>query len=61
MATLTSVRLVVTVTVGFTVSTVKLVEPPEPRLPLFSCQLLAVTLTEPVTPSSALLPVKVAV
>ena len=61
LATLTSVRLLVTVTVGFTVSTVKLVEPPDPALPLFSCQLLAVTLTEPVTPSSALLPVKVAV
>ena len=59
--TLTSELLVVTVTVGVTVSTVKLVEPPDPALPLFSCQLLAVTLTEPVTPSSALLPVKVAV
>ena len=51
--TLTSELSVVTVTVGVTVSTVKLVEPPDPALPLFSCQLLAVTLTEPVTPSSA--------
>ena len=44
--TLTSELSVVTVTVGVTVSTVKLVEPPEPALPLFSCQLLAVTPTE---------------
>ena len=50
----------VQVSVGVTVSTVKLVEPPDPALPLFSCQLLAVTLTEPV-PSVLDAPVQVAV
>ena len=42
VATLTSELPVVTATVGVAVSTVKLVEPPEPALPLFSCQVLAV-------------------
>ena len=52
--TLTSELLLIeTATVGVTVSTVKLVEPPDPALPLFSCQLAPVTLTEPMTPSSA--------
>ena len=54
-ATLTSLLLIETEAVGVTVSTVKLpaAGAAVPALPLFSCQLLAVTLTEPVTPSSA--------
>ena len=61
--TLTSLLLIVTATVGVTVSTVKLpvLAPPVPALPLISCQLLALTLTEPLLMSVPALAVKVAV
>ena len=59
---MTSELLVVTVTVGVTVSTTKLpVAPPVPGLPLASDQLLALTLTEPLLMSVPALAVKVAV
>ena len=60
-ARLTSVLLVVTVTVGVTVSTTKVpVLPPVPGLPLASCQVLSTT-TEALPMSVPALPVKVAV
>ena len=61
-ATLTSLLLIETATVGVTVSTtIFVVEPPVPGLPLASDQLAPVTLTEPLLMSVPALAVKVAV